>query len=56
VIHYQPRIAVYTNPVDAIVIRQEAQDCDDEDPFIMVRPENVQALVLALIAERDGKR
>jgi hypothetical protein len=54
-IPFQPRIAVYTKPFDEIVIRQEAMNYD-VDVLIMVRRKNVQALVLALIAARDGKR
>jgi len=55
-VEHQPRICVYTNRHNAIVIRQEGGFDDDEDSFVYVRPANVKALVDALIAERDGRR
>ena len=40
-------ISVYWNPYKDVVIRQHAADPDD-DVWVRVRPENVQALVKAL--------
>lgn len=54
VVEEQSRTAVYTNTRGAIAIRQESRDGDNEDPVIVLRRENVEALVAALKAERDG--
>jgi len=43
VIPHQPAIAVYENPYGAVVIRQERSD--DDDPFILIRPEHVEKLI-----------
>jgi hypothetical protein len=48
VIPSQPAIAVYTNRYDQIVIRQEASAYDDEDKFIYVCPQYLDALIVRL--------
>jgi len=53
-IRTQMAIAVYRNPADDIVIRQERRDGQDEDQFIVIQPENVSALIQALQAEIKG--
>lgn len=50
-IRTQMAIAVYRNPADDIVIRQERRDGQDEDQFIVIQPENLPALIEALQAE-----
>lgn len=48
VVPHQPAIAVYENTQGAIVICQCASAYDEEDPIILVRPENVDALIVRL--------
>jgi hypothetical protein len=48
VIPHQPAIAVYENTSGAVVIIQAASAYDTEDPIIMVRPENLDALIVSL--------
>lgn len=55
VIQAQPRTGVWTNPFGAIVICQEAAEYGDDDPFVMIRPENIDALIRGLLRERDGR-
>jgi hypothetical protein len=55
-VEWQPRIAVYTNTSGAIVVRQENEEPFEDDVWVLVRPENVDALIRALMAERDGRR
>jgi hypothetical protein len=45
VIQGQSAIALYLNPRDVVVIRQERDWCDEDDPFICVRPENLPRLI-----------
>lgn len=47
VIHCQPTTSVYRNPFDGIVIRQQG-DYPDEDPYVVIRPENLPALIARL--------
>jgi hypothetical protein len=48
----QPATAVYLNPYGCVVIRQEStglNECGDlEDPFVMITPHNVPALIARL--------
>jgi hypothetical protein len=48
VVPSQPAIAVYTNPDDAIVIRQEGQYGPDEDHWVYVHRQNLHALIRRL--------
>jgi hypothetical protein len=48
VIPHQPAIAVYENTSGAVVIIQAASDYQGEDPIILVRPENLDALIVRL--------
>jgi hypothetical protein len=48
VIHSQPATAVYTNPMGAVVIRQQCLDYGGDDPFITVRPEYIEMLITKL--------
>lgn len=48
VVPHQPAIAVYENTQGAIVICQCASAYDEGDPIILVRPENVDALIVSL--------
>jgi len=45
----QPAIAIYLNPHDAVVIRQEGHYGPDEDQWVYVTKENVPRLVQALL-------
>jgi hypothetical protein len=45
VVRHQPAIAVYTNPHDEVVIRQEGHYGPDEDQFIYLTRENVRKVV-----------
>jgi hypothetical protein len=47
VVPHQSAIAVYFNPHGAVVIRQAGQYPDD-DSWVVVRPENLSALIAAL--------
>jgi hypothetical protein len=48
VVKHQPAIAVYQNPHDGIVIRQEGHYGPDEDQFVVVTKDNVPRLVQAM--------
>jgi hypothetical protein len=48
VIAHQPAVAVYENTSGAIVIIQATADYRGEDSIILVRPENLDALIVAL--------
>jgi hypothetical protein len=48
VVPHQPAIAVYENTSGAVVIIQAASDYQGEDPIILVRPENIDALIVSL--------
>jgi hypothetical protein len=50
VIAHQAPIAVYTNPGDNIVIRQDGDWYRKEDPWIVGRRENARALAEAILA------
>lgn len=41
----QQAIAIYQNPKDEIVIRQEAGPLDTEDAFVIVHQKNLQAII-----------
>jgi hypothetical protein len=56
VIREQPATAVYTNTSGDIVIRQANAQGDDDDAFIFLRPENVQALVDTMLAELSTEK
>jgi hypothetical protein len=56
VLREQPATAVYINPAGDIVIRQANAYGDDDDDFIYLRPENVPALVDAILAAADAER
>jgi hypothetical protein len=51
----QMGVAVYRNANDDIVIRQEARG-DDDDPFIVLHPEHVTAVIRALEVELTPTR
>lgn len=46
-VEWQGAIAVYQNKSGALVIRQEGH-VSDEDQFVVVRPENLRALIVKL--------
>src|SRR5687768_15894701 len=48
IIQQQPRTKVYTNVNDQVVIRQERDWCENDDPFVYFSRENVPALISAL--------
>ena len=50
VIHEQSAIAVYANVNGDTVVSEKARNYPDEDRFIVIRPDNVQALSEALAA------
>ena len=49
----QPATCVYTNPRGMIVVRQAGQYHQDEDAWLIIAPQNVPALVAALLQEAD---
>lgn len=49
VVRTQRAIRVYLNRFDEIVIAQESGDMSDEYPIVTIRPENVRAVIAALI-------
>jgi hypothetical protein len=51
----QLAIAVYRNPNDRIVIRQERDWNEDQDTFVLVAPEHVPALIRRLQGVLDGE-
>lgn len=54
ILHKQPCTAVYWNRQGQIVIRQEAEWNDDDDPFLHFDPQNLPALIARLQAEYDS--
>jgi hypothetical protein len=44
----QPPIACYENPYGAVVIRQRSTSAFDDDSVVIVRPENIPALIAAM--------
>lgn len=50
VIKPQRAIAVYANPAGNLIIRQEAYDTTEDDPFIVISREHVAAVIAALQA------
>lgn len=36
IVHHQPAIGIYWNPMRQIVVRQEASPYDEEDPYIVL--------------------
>jgi hypothetical protein len=47
-VHAQPALRVYENRYGGIVIAQEATLGEDDDPFIVCRPENLALLIARL--------
>jgi hypothetical protein len=45
VVQEQRATAVYINPKGHVVIRQERSWCEEEDPFIVIKPENLMPLI-----------
>jgi hypothetical protein len=54
IIHEQPATAIYFNPQGALVIRQRAFDCGDDDPFVFISRKNIADFIERLIRLRDG--
>jgi hypothetical protein len=48
VIERQPRTTVYINPNGQAVIRQDAADYGEDDPFVVISPEHIEAVIAAL--------
>jgi hypothetical protein len=46
-----PSLAVYTNPMGLVVIRQEAEWDEDSDPFLLIHPTNALAVAQAILRE-----
>lgn len=46
----QQRIAVYLNPAECIVVRQDGDWHRREDPWIVIRPENAKQVADAIMA------
>jgi hypothetical protein len=40
---------VYVNEDCAVVVKQLIRECGESDPYIVVQPENIDALVTALL-------
>ena len=49
VVRTQPAIWVYENPAGAVVIRMESLDSAEDDSFVFIRPENVDAVVAQML-------
>jgi hypothetical protein len=49
VVNHQPAIAVYLNPRNEVVIRQEGHYGPDEDQFVFVTKDNVTKFVQAIL-------
>jgi hypothetical protein len=49
VVRHQPAIAVYLNPHDQVVIRQEGHYDPDEDQWIYIAPDNVPKVAQAIL-------
>lgn len=49
----QPRTAVYVNPHNSVVIRQEGTSDDGDDQFIHFPPQNIDHLIRMLQHARD---
>jgi hypothetical protein len=45
VLRHQLAIAIYRNALDGLVIRQERDWNDDDDTYIVISPENVDAFI-----------
>ena len=45
VVPEQKPIAVYWNPLGALVIRQQAGEYEREDPFVVIQPSHIPALL-----------
>jgi hypothetical protein len=56
IIREQPAIACYWNPHGEVIIRRRADWCEDEDHFIYVRVEYLDALIERLKNMRDSAR
>jgi hypothetical protein len=52
IIGHQPRSACYWNPASQIVIRQERDAYEDDDPFLILNPESAGALVSDLLLKQ----
>jgi hypothetical protein len=50
VIQHQPRTAIYLNPYNAVVIRQEGGPLEEDDPFLLFTADNLPALIRNLQA------
>lgn len=48
ILGHQPRTSIYENVRGAIVIRQEAGPLEEDDAWVIIRPENIPALIAAL--------
>jgi hypothetical protein len=48
VLQSQPATAIYFNPKGCIVIRQERSWCQDDDPYVVITPENAVQFMEAL--------
>ncbi len=46
----QPAIAIYTNPADAVVIRQHGAWNDDDDVWVFFSPAHAPAIAAAILA------
>lgn len=49
VVEEQPPVAIYINPKGAIVIRQRAENRDDDDPFLWFAPQHALAIAKAIL-------
>ena len=48
-VHQQATIAVYLNPVNHVVVRQEGHYGPDEDMFVCIDPRNALAVAQAIL-------
>lgn len=48
ILGHQARTSIYENVRGAIVIRQEAGPLEEDDAWVIIRPENIPALIAAL--------
>jgi hypothetical protein len=55
IVRAQPALAIYENPNGHVVIRQEAREYEDEDPFITIAPEYLDRVITRLVEYRKRR-
>lgn len=55
IVERQKAIAVYVNDAGDIVLRQEREDLEERDTYILVRPENAERVAHAILKAVGGR-